>query len=237
MSSSASDRVRAGCALLGLVLVPLAGCARPAPIPRQVEYAPSCRFGAEGEDVLVSSVQLEVWASPSAPSMTRCGQCRSGATACTLLSSRCVTFAGPTPVGSLDVALAGMTLPASDEPLCVMVIGVEGPSCAGLPCEAGRCDDVTYCASSYVSAGGLGVGLASQACLSLEREELTRMALGACLHDLGADAGAGLVDLDAGLRPDAEVGPRPPPVDAGDAERPDGRFPPNVDAAAPRFGG
>lgn len=209
MSSCASDRVHA---LRAAVLAALAsvsswvGCARPAPTPRQVDFAPSCRFG-DRDDLLLSSAQVEVWA---APAFTRCGACRSGRTACTLVSSRCVALAAPTPVGSLDVALAGMTFPATNDPVCVMVIGLSAQACGGLPCAEGDCDDVAYCASSRSSLGGIAVGLGDPGQVCSAEVPLARQAMEQCLFGTELiDAGI-LASTDAGV-PDA---PRPPPFDA-----------------------
>lgn len=211
MSSCASDRVRAQRAALLVALVGASswvGCARPAPIRREVDFAPSCRFG-ERDDLLLASVQVEVWAAPAS---TSCGVCRSGRASCTLLASRCVTLAGPTPVGSIDVALAGMELPATADAVCVMVIGLSEATCSGLPCE-GRCDDVAYCASSRASLGDIAVGVLptldgapsepAQVCSSefaTARQAMERCLFGAELLDAGVPA-----STDAGV-PDA---PRP----------------------------
>lgn len=209
MSSFASDRLRA---LRAAILVALAGagscvgCARPAPTPRQVDFAPSCRFG-DRDDLLLSSVQVEVWAAPSS---TACGACRSGRTDCTLLSSRCVALAAPTPVGSLDVALAGMTFPATNDPLCVIVIGMPVEACVGLPCEERHCDDVAYCASSRSSVGGIAVGLGDPGQVCSAEVPLARQAMEQCLFGTELIDGGPLASTDAGV-PDA---PRPPPFDA-----------------------
>ncbi len=116
----------------------------------------------------------------------------------------------PTPVGSIDVPLAGMTFPATNDPVCVIVIGMASEACVGLPCEERHCDGVAYCASSRSSVGGIAVGLGDPGQVCSADVPLARQAMEQCLFGAEPlDAGV-LATTDAGV-PDA---PRPPPFDA-----------------------
>lgn len=217
MSSCASDRLRAGLVLLALSAF-TAGCARPPPNAlHPVQFAPSCRF-AMTDDLVLESVQVEVWAAAEG---THCGACRGPDASCALLSSRCIALPPSTPVGSLDVALADMTFPAAEGAVCVLLIGLEEPSCAGLPCTSGACDRVAYCATSRASTAGIALGFggeAPQVCRS--ESSMAQRTLEECLFGPIPDAGARLPDVGV--------------MDAGPSWSDVGRLP---DARVPREGG